>query len=294
LSFPSLIAALQRLGVSVGALAALGAELRLRRERLDCDPSVRTLFREVASAMDPGLLEGIDPDHQAIALALIQTVLRQAGELLENPARAPGWSHRDAVLLESQGLVSRMVVAAIATMAADRPGLDATLRRRGTLLDVGTGVGAIAIEAARAWPGLRVVGIDPWAPALALARKNVGASAVARQIELREQRAEQLVATATFTVAWFPGPFVSRDVADQALERIHGALVPGEWLIFGLDAPSGGPLEEALMRLRVVRSGGHPWTAEEVVVRLRAAGFAGIEAVSGGLPIQFALGRRRL
>ncbi len=46
----------------------------------------------------------------------------------------------------------------------DRPDIDSALRQSGSFLDVGTGVGWLAIEAARTRPALRVVGIDLWEP----------------------------------------------------------------------------------------------------------------------------------
>ena len=116
-------------------------------------------------AVDPQLLEGVEKHQQAAALALIRTMFRQALDLLESPERKPGWSYQDPEILESQGQISRLVVQWIEAMAAQRPELGKVLRRPGAFLDVGTGVGWLAIEAARCWPALRVVGIDPWEPA---------------------------------------------------------------------------------------------------------------------------------
>ena len=48
---------------------------------------------------------------------------------------------------------------------------------------------------------------------------------------------ERLEETATFTVAWLPGPFISAEVMDRALERVRCALAPGGWLIFGFSIP---------------------------------------------------------
>jgi precorrin-6B methylase 2 len=53
------------------------------------------------------------------------------------------------------------------------------LRRPGAFFDIGTGVGWLAIEAARFWPALRVVGIDPWEAVLTLARNNLAKSGIA-------------------------------------------------------------------------------------------------------------------
>ena len=292
MSFESLMAVSQRLSVSLEALAALGAELRLRREGLGGDPRVRALLHDVVNAVDPVLLGGIDDDREAMVLALIQTIFRQAADLLENPARIPAWSYQDPIILESQGQVSRLIVRAIDALATRRPELGAMLQRGGAFLDVGTGVGWLAIDVARSWPAMRIVGVDPWEPALALARENLAKSGVAERIELRSQCAEHLDDVATFTLAWVPGPFIGAAIADRALERIHRALAPGGWLIFGINVTPPGPLEEALTALRNVRSGGYSWTPREVEERLRASDFQKVESFSPGDPILLVIGRR--
>jgi len=158
MSFESFIKKCQTLNWSLEALAALGAELRLRREGLNTDSRVASLLREVVHRIEPGLLDGFDSSQELAGLALIQTSFRQAIDLLENPERAPGWNYEDPLILESQGQVSRLIVRGIDTLAASRPALDTTLRQPGALLDIGTGVGWLAIEAARSWPTMRVVG----------------------------------------------------------------------------------------------------------------------------------------
>ena len=245
MSFESLLSELQSLSVSVEALAAVGAQLRLQQQGRDADPRVRALLNEVVREVAPQLLENVAANQQAAALALIQTIFRQALDLLENPARPPGWSYTDPDILQSQGQVSRSIVRGIEALAAQRPALCEALRRPGAFLDVGTGVGWLAIEAARSWPALRVVGIDPWEPALALARKNLAASGVAERVELRSQGGQFLQEEAAFTLAWLPGPFIPEEIAEQALERVHRALVPGGWLILGFNPSLPGPLAEA-------------------------------------------------
>ena len=101
MSFESLITKWQTLNSSVEALAALGAELRMRLEELSGDSSVRSLLQDVVRRIDPELLDGIDANEERAVLALIQTSFRQAIDLIENPARAPGWNYQDPVILES-------------------------------------------------------------------------------------------------------------------------------------------------------------------------------------------------
>jgi len=292
MSLESLMATALRLSVSVEALAALGAELRLRREKLVADTRIGTLLRDVTHLIDPGLFDGIEADGEAAALALVQAVFRQANDLLEEPARAPAWRYENPLVLQSQGQVSRLIVRGIDALAARLPELRATIRQPGLFLDVGTGVGWLAIEAARCWTALRVIGIDRWEPALALARQNLATSDVAARVELRLQSVEQLEEEATVSLAWLPGPFIAADIADRALGRVRRALRPGGWLIFGLYGPAPTRLAEAVTCLRTVRDGGYSWAPDEVVDRLRAVYFESVEALSVAPPISFVIGRR--
>ena len=292
MSFESLMNKWQALNSSLETLAALGAQLRLRQQGRSGDSRVRALLQEVVNCIEPGLLDNIDINQELAALALIQASFRQAIDLLENPGRAPGWNYEDPLILESQGQVSRLIVRGLDALAAKRPALATTLRQPGTFLDIGTGVGWLAIEAARSWPTLRVVGIDSWEPALTLARKNLAQAGVAERVELRSQRVENLGDENIFTLAWFPGPFIPAEIAAVALERVHRALAPGGWLIFGLYLRPPDKLGEALTNLRIIRGGGHPWTTREAEERLEAAGFKGIERVSPSPTVIFVLGQR--
>ena len=288
-----MMAEIRRLGVSVEALAALGADLRLLQDGDGSgDPQVRALLRDAVRAIDPRWLDCIDTQQAALALAFVQTVFRQALDLLDNPVRAPGWRYRDPAVLQAQGQLSRQVARGIDALASQRPKLSAMLLRPGAVLDVGTGVGWLAIELARAWPALRVVGLDPWEPALALARQNVGVSGLADRIELRTQRVEELDEAGAFALAWLPGPFIGREIACSALARVQRALVPGGWLIFGLNPAPADPVEQALESLRTARGGGHAWTLEEVAERLLAFDFEQIEVFSPALPIRFIVAQR--
>jgi SAM-dependent methyltransferase len=288
----SIITKVLQLSVPVEALAALGAELRALQEHLDVDPRVRALLQDAVGAIGPQLLDGLKPAEAASALALVQTVFRQALDVLENPTRAPGWSYDDRAVLQTQGQVSRVIVHRIDALAKQHAPLAAALRAPGVFLDVGTGVGWLAIEAARTWPALKVWGLDPWEPALALARENLAHSNVADRVTFRQQRVAELEEVGRVTVAWVPGPFFAREVVDRALASVVRALRPGGWLVFGLTAAPADSLADAVVRLRTLRSGGHSWTADEVVERLRQLEFTAIEAISPGPPVHFVLAQR--
>lgn len=277
-TYQTLLAVVQRLGSSMEALAALSAELQLRQSDASCDPRVRTRLRDALERIEPGLLDGVTPDQEALVLATISALVRQALDLADNPARPPGWSFTDPPVLQSVGKRSRRVVQMINELSAQMPDLNEGLHRSGAFLDVGTGAGWLAIEAARTWPSLRVVGIDPWEPSLALARQNLLESGVADRIELRAQRLEELSDHETFTLVWLPGPFLAAEILPAALASAHRALKPEGWLVFGLFEASADPLGKALTALRAVRSGGQPWDSREVEAQLHRAGFAQIRS----------------
>jgi SAM-dependent methyltransferase len=292
MSFDTLIAVSQRLNASLEALAALGAELRIRQDGLTATPEVRKLLQEAVGAIEPDLLDQVSDDQSKMVLSFIQAFFRQAVDLLDNPARPPGWTYDDPVVLQAQGQASRLVVRAIEAFAKQRSQFAPTLRSPGAFLDVGSGVAWLAIEAAKSWPALKVVGIDPWEPAMALARKNVADTGMAGRIELRQQSIQQFDDRDAFTLAWLAGPFIPRAIVEDAIGRILRALKRGGWLAFGLYASPPTPLGVALTTLRVVRGGGHPWTVQEAEQQLRAAGFESVETFASGTPILLVVGRR--
>jgi SAM-dependent methyltransferase len=280
MSLDALMAVTQKLSASMDALAALGAELRLRTEQTFVSPQVRHLILESVRHLDPALLTDIAPDEEWAALSIIESQFGQALDLLRSPQRSAGWTHEDSTILNGQGLISRRFVRDFESLAKQSPGLNATLRQPGTFLDVGTGTGWLAIEVARAWPTWNVVGIDRFEPALRLARKNVESSGVGIRIELRAQSLEQLEDIERFSLAWLPGAFLPSAIMTGALERTRRSLVSGGWVLFALFTPPSGPGGETLSALKVSRNGGHLWSASEVTGHLNSSGFEEVISVS--------------
>jgi SAM-dependent methyltransferase len=287
-----LFAQINRLGTGATALAAIGAELALRRQGGEGDPATRPLLRQVARALDPAMLEGVGEAELEVALATVRAALLEALALLDSPAAAPGWRIEDPVLLRARGEASRARVAAITGFATTRPDLAAILERPGRMLDVGTGTGRLAMAAAQHWPALVVVGIDTWAPALALARADLAGSGVADRVELRQQDVLDLVERDTYSLAWLPAPFCARAVVEAAVPLLHAALVPGGWLVVGLTRIPGDPLGEAAARLRVTRNGGYPWQPYQVAGLLEQAGFGAVEMLEQPSGASHVIGRR--
>ena len=280
MSFEKLMAATHRLCASMDALAALGAELRVRQHRLSAPDNVRERLHEVIRCIEPDVLADVTDEQEATALAIIDSFFRQAADLLEHPDRPPGWSYRDPVVINGQGMTSRAFVRTFEAVAANVPDFKAVLGRPGTFLDVGTGAGLLAIEAARAWPAWKVVAIDRWEPALDLARKNIAASGTQDRIELRVQSVEKLEELETFSLAWLPGPFLPAQTVTTALERVKRALIPGGWLVFSRFSVGSERWSEPLTTLKVLRNGGYPWRQDELESTLSAAGFEQVGSYS--------------
>jgi SAM-dependent methyltransferase len=286
------VSELWRLAQSMQTLAAIGAEIRLRQDSSAGDQRVRDLLQDVMSAMDPSPLEGLNAGQEAMLLSIIRIVFRDAADLLNDPARAPGWSYSDAEMLEAQGRASRLNIASISAFAAEHPKLAEVLAKPGSLLDIGTGVGHLAIEAAKSWPKFRVVGIDIWDPALKLARTNVETSGAADRIELRKQDIEEFDDRNAFDLVWLPAPFLPRDVFAAAVKKVFAALRPGGWLVVGQYRIPQEPVSQALARLQIVRSGGYPWEPNELAALLSASGFEDVEVAPGPAGGTQVFGRR--
>jgi len=263
----------------VDSLAALGAWLRGRSERLALDPAVTVQLERVVDLL--GVATAAPPPRQAMALGMIRAFFRQAADLLDAPERAPGWTYDDPVVLQAQGRGSISVAEAIAAAAPTLADLDARLRSPGgTFLDVGTGVGWLALGLAERYPTLAVTGLDRFAPELALARSNLVAHPDGGRVELRTADVVELTDSGAFDAAWLPGPFLAATVLPTAVTRVAHALRPGGWLLLGL---YGGAEEDALALaladLRAVRSGGHPWSAAEATALLARAGLGEVHEV---------------
>jgi methylase of polypeptide subunit release factors len=85
-------------------------------------------------------------------------------------------------------------------------GLQETFADGARMLDVGTGVAAMAVAYAELFPQLTVVGIDVMPRVLALAEQTVAASSVSDRIILRQQDVISLDEPETYAFAWLPAP----------------------------------------------------------------------------------------
>jgi cyclopropane fatty-acyl-phospholipid synthase-like methyltransferase len=184
-------------------------------------------------------------------------------------------------VLQSVGRGSSALAGVIAAAAAELGDLQQRLRTPGAaILDVGSGTGWLAMALAETYPEAHVVGIDVWQPAIALARRNVVAARLEERVELRQQDATRLADTDSYDLVWIACPFLPEHVLLRAAEKARAALRPGGWMVLGIFAGPDDPLATRLSDLRTIRSGGHPWTTEELVALATAAGLADAHEVA--------------
>lgn len=287
---------IHRHGPAAAGLCALSAALEARVTGTPLDPSLAARIDELLGALGAGdLLDGVSAQDAAPLLAELRFMHTIEARLMHTPATAVGWTHTDPAVLRAPGAVSGAFVQMIAKLVVPQVGLDARMAAPGAaFLDVGVGVAGLAIAMARQWPALRVVGIDPWAPSLALAGASVAASDVADRVELRERRVEELEDDAAFDLAWLPVPFIPEQVIPAACARIRGALKPGGWLMIAISNPGIDPAVGARSRMMMKLSGGGAFSAEQLERMLEEAGLAEARTIAGppGAPVSFVVAKR--
>jgi len=284
--FEDVMAAVGRWMVATEALAAAGAELALAGPQDGGDPDVTAAVRGVSAAAGLPPLGELAPPQREIVAALIRMCLRQAQDLVDDPGRPPGWTFTHPDILAGWGRGSAMVPGLLA--AAPQ------FTEVRSFLDVGTGVGLLAIAAARTWPAAAVTGIDIWEPALEMAAGNITAAGLADRVTVRRADVTSIDEAESYDCAWFPTFFVSEPVLDAAVPRLVRALRPGGWLVLGRMAPPPDPVAQAASALRTIRGGGADFAAPRLVSALEAAGCADAGALprTGPAPMEFIAGQR--
>ena len=190
MAYEQMMAVTAPLIASAEAVAALAARIKLDELAEVGDPDVRAALDRLVSALTvPGLFAGLDEAERRSMIGLVTSFLKQALELIENPARSGGWVYTDPVVLQSQGQSSGAVPPLIASVAPTLDGLTDALAREGArILDIGSGVAALSISCCRVWPQASVVGVDPWEPAMKLGVQNVSEAGLEDRITLRAHR----------------------------------------------------------------------------------------------------------
>jgi SAM-dependent methyltransferase len=269
-------------------LAAVGAELALLESGAPQPPAeVVTALRGVTAAAGLAGLHELPAPQQAVALSMIRAFLHQAVDLIDDPARGPGWGYTDPAILDGWGRASRMVPTVIAQAHPD-------LAEVTRFLDVGTGVALLAIAATEVWPDATVVGLDTSSTSLARAKAHVDSAGRSDRIELREQALADLDDVDEFDLAWVPSFFLAERDLEVGLQAAVGSLRPGGWIVVGAERPVDDPLGAALVTLDRARNDGSALDAARVAALLERAGCGDVHvAPPMPVPLDFVLGRRR-
>jgi SAM-dependent methyltransferase len=186
MSYPELLAKTRELVTAAQTMGVIGAELRLRQMGQNGHPRIRGALHAVLTNLEPDLLDGLDPGQIAAVVGHLSYALQEALDLIREPERAPGWGYTDPAILQERGRGSHAAARNFANLIRQRPALAALLDNC-RFLDIGTGVGWLAIEAAKLWPGMQVVGLDTWEPSLRLAAANIAAEGLNDRVTLRRQ-----------------------------------------------------------------------------------------------------------
>ena len=279
---------LELLHESVWQLAALAVALR---DPATVDPLHRRAAEQVlveaglmvapqgGAQPSPGLRELIGtgaggPNATAAATALASEAaagISQSAALLSG-ARA--WSSHDDEAFLAQGLASAQMAVPFKTFVLPAlAGLDELLSGPSpVMLDVGVGVGELAVAFCHVFPGLRIVGLDVVPRALALAHRTVENTGLADRIELRLQDVAELADARHYCLGWLPAQFLPRPALEAGLPRLVTALVPGGWLVMGHGKVSKGGLTAALARFHAATFGGTALGDGDAQRLLRGAG----------------------
>jgi protein-L-isoaspartate O-methyltransferase len=279
-----LLAATVRLTSALEALAALTAATRVRSEGLHVPPEISRLLDGVVAELTDSADGRVDPTGpQAIGMAT--AFLRESIAFVDDPGRVGGWSTTDPAVLQGVGKLSMSIAPVIAAAAQQLDGLHASLTSDSAeMLDVGTGCGWLALALARAFPLARVTGIDIFEPALALAGANVATEPGGDRVEIVECDVTHLDTPSRFDAVWLPLPFLPAAIVPEAIRRCAAALKRGGWLLPGTFGGPTGRLAELLTDLRIVRSGGHPWTPTEMTAMLTNVGLGGAQEIERTWP----------
>jgi hypothetical protein len=231
-----------------------------------------------------GLLRSLDVDVDADLgeLDRERVAAQAAAPLLQTAAVVGGdgelWEGQSDEALLAQGRTSAQGAAAMVQFGLPMlGGLAEALAQPGAMmLDVGTGVAAMAVAYAELFPQLTVVGLDVLPRALALAAATVTASAVADRVVLREQDVATLDEEATYALTWLPAPFIPEVALRAAMPRVARAMAPGGWVMVGHGKVAESPSENAITRFKTVIYGGTALDDEQAQRLLREAGLQNV------------------
>lgn len=190
------------------------------------------------------------------------------------------WAAQSDEALLAQGRASAQGAAAFAQFGLPMlAGLEEAFADGARMLDVGTGVAALAVAYAELFPRLTVVGIDVLPRVLALAAHTVVTSSVGDRVILREQDVSSLDEHDTYAFAWLPAPFIPESALEVGVQRVVAALRPGGWLMLGHGKYGGSSVNDAVGRFKTIAYGGTALDDEQAEGLLGSAGLVDVSTV---------------
>ena len=285
--FDEMQSLVMRLVTEAESLAALVARLKLDAAGEPGDPEVTAQLDRVVDLIGAtDLCADLEERERATVVGHATTMLRQAVDLIEDPVRPGGWYYTDPQILQGQGASSAIIAQLIA--GAGIGGHDARI------LDIGTGVGALAVAFCRTFSNSTVVGIDTWELSLELARQNVTAAGLGSRITLRAIPIDAFEDDDGFDLVWMPAIFLTRSILKDAVAHAVAAMRPGAQIVLGRYAGPDDPVAAALGDLRTIRSGGTLLNGSGTRALLEIAGLVDVHDVDRRwpAPIELTVGRR--
>jgi methyltransferase family protein len=276
---PELLATIQTWDQAAWSLAALALATRD-----DSPPELRAAAGELLAVAGltgaPGEpLRGLGTSTPGQIASQAAAPLHQASALVSG--RGISWNAQSDEALLAQGNASaqgaRPFAQFMLPMMGDLAGRLAAPGAR--MLDIGTGVGALAVSFAEAFPQLHVLGIDVLDRALALARQTIAASGAAARVTVCNMDVADFADDTGFDVAWLPAPFIPQPALSAGLPQVTAALLPGGWLMVGHGKFGGTAIEDALTRLKTIAYGGTPLDQAAACRLLRDAGLTSVRPV---------------
>lgn len=265
----------QELAKSARMLALIGASIKLQSQDSRADDIHKQI--DLGARMAVGsAIDLIDSEQSNLALTMIRMALSEANELFQRPDRGSNWEIGDRDAMQAIGRASKSAFGRIRSLAEANTQMRQTLS--GTFLDVGTGVGGIALEAARTCPELVVEGIDIWEPALEIARENIAQSEFKDRVTVRNLDVCDLDEPERYSLAWLPTMFLKRETVETAIDRIARASTKDAYLVAGLYTRPEDPFLALMADLRTLRSGGEITDPEEICSIMKARGYVDIQS----------------
>ncbi|OAE48374.1 class I SAM-dependent methyltransferase [Agrobacterium tumefaciens] len=271
----SIIQQVQELAKSARMLALIGASIKLQF-RDSCADDIHKQIDLGARMAVGSTIDFIDSEQSNLALTMIGMALSEANELFQRPDRGSNWEIADRDAMQAIGRASESAFSRIRSLAEADTQMRQTLS--GTFLDVGTGVGGIALEAARTCPELVVEGIDIWEPALEIARENIAQSEFKDRVTIRHLDVSDLDEHNKYSLAWLPTMFLRRETVEAAIDCIARASTKSAYLIAGLYTVPDDPFLALMANLRTLRSGGEITESSDIRKMMEARGYVDVQS----------------